>query len=98
MTLLNETTEFLLQSGKTGSDVRFVRTKDQCGTWEEFTKIADFDYDNGYGGNKISTSLRIVGDNWWLERCEYDGIEWWEFKTLPVQPVEVSPLTDVLKV
>lgn len=25
----------------------------------------------------------VVGDDWWLERHEYDGSEWWEFKRLP---------------
>jgi hypothetical protein len=25
----------------------------------------------------------VVGKDWWLERHEYDGSEWWEFKTMP---------------
>lgn len=28
----------------------------------------------------------MAGDDWWLERAEYDGSEWWKFKTLPVEP------------
>ena len=24
--------------------------------------------------------------SWWLERAEYDGSEWWEFKTAPAEP------------
>ena len=45
-------------------------------------------YDNGYGGNEIPLSLKIVGKDWWLERDEYDGSEWFEYKTLPEKPEE----------
>jgi hypothetical protein len=43
-------------------------------------------YDDGFGGNEIPLSLVVVGDDWWLERGEYDGSEWWEFKRLPPAP------------
>jgi hypothetical protein len=95
MTLLTETNEALRDAGKTCDDVRFIITDKQCGTWAEFTKIANFNYDDGYGGNEIYLSLKIVGDDWWLERGEYDGSEWWEFKTLPVQFDGAGPLTNV---
>ena len=37
--------------------------------------------------NEIMQYFRVaVGDNWWLERAEYDGSEWWEFKTIPKEP------------
>lgn len=54
--------------------------------WRDFAKIADFEYDDGYGGQEIQKGLVIVGKDWWLERHEYDGSEWWEFKTLPERP------------
>lgn len=54
--------------------------------WRDFVKIADFEYDNGYGGQEIHWGLVIVGKDWWLERHEYDGKEWWEFKMLPERP------------
>lgn len=41
---------------------------------------------NGYGWPEIPKDLVVVGDNWWLERAEYDGSEWWEFKTIPKEP------------
>jgi len=44
------------------------------------------EYDSGYGATKVAKDLVIVGEDWWLERCEYNGSEWWEFKTLPVKP------------
>ena len=40
--------------------------------------------------------LLIVGDDWWLERHEYDGAEWWEFKTLPCEPFEEKKVAGVL--
>lgn len=74
-TLLDETIKRLRQAGKTENDVCFVVTNDQCGTWADFTKIAAFDYDRGFGGNEVELSLKIVGDDWWLELGEYDGSE-----------------------
>lgn len=29
-------------------------------TWEEFEKLADFDYDGGFGAQKVATDLVIV--------------------------------------
>lgn len=84
--LLQETLDFLKQYNKTPADVHWVGSGKAIGTWDEFAVFANFDYDDGYGGNEVDGSLVIVGDNWWLERGEYDGAEWWEFKTLPIKP------------
>ena len=35
-------------------------------------------------------SLVVVGKDFWLERNNYDGSEWWEFKQVPVEPFEVK--------
>lgn len=32
----------------------------------------------------------LVGDGWWIERAEYDGSEWWEFKTIPTEKDKVE--------
>jgi hypothetical protein len=103
--LLAETLNKLSESGKSASDVRFVLGNDarricygeetQMGTWGDFAACADFNYDAGHGVVEISMSLKIVGDDWWLERGEYDGAEWWEFKTRPLRPVDAKPLTSV---
>lgn len=95
--LLKETIEILTRFGKNTSDVRWVGTQSQLGTWEDFIKIADIEYDCGYGGNEVEGSLVIVGNNWWLERGEYDGSEWWEFKMLPSEPIGAAHLTDIMK-
>lgn len=81
--LLEETLKALSSNGKTPEDVLWVGDHYYKTTWDDFASIANFNYDNGYGGNEIEDSLYIVGDNWWLERGEYDGSEWWEFKTTP---------------
>lgn len=39
--------------------------------------------DEGYGAPEVATDLLVVGADFWLERCEYDGSEWWEFKQMP---------------
>ena len=40
-------------------------------------------YDSGYGSAEIRMDLIIIGKDWWLERDEYDGSEWWKFLTMP---------------
>lgn len=85
--LLDETTTILKMHNKTWHDVLWVGRKN--GTLiiplDQVAKIFDFQYDASYGGNEVKTSLVVIGDSWWLERGEYDGAEWWEFKQLPVQ-------------
>lgn len=87
MNLLRETLQALTRAGKTIADIEWIGDSDYTGTWDDFAKIADFEYDAGYGGVEINQGLLIVGRDWWLERCEYDGSEWWEFKQLPRRPV-----------
>jgi|GEM_PF-500830 len=96
--LLEETLEVLKKHGKSPKDVRWVGSKDgkYAITWDEFEKIADVIYDNGYGAQEIAEDLVVVGEDWWLERCECDGSEWWEFKTLPVKQPEAIKFTKVL--
>lgn len=103
--LLQETIDVLSSAGKTISDVRFVVSggrwldrgdKLQLGSWDDFAKLADIKYDSGYGSAEINTTLKIVGDNWWLERGEYDGSEWWEFKTIPSKPTDTVPLQNIM--
>lgn len=96
---LEETIECLKENGKSESDVVWVgRGHDTLyvekykSTWEDFKSKADFQYDNGYGGNEIPMDLIIVGKDFWLERHEYDGSEWWEFKTMPTEPKETKEL------
>ena len=83
--LLEETIEVLKSKGKDEKDVMWVGSRDgkYAISWEEFKKIADIEYDCKFGAQEIAEDLVVVGKDWWLERHEYDGSEWWEFKTLP---------------
>lgn len=93
MNLLAETISCLENNGKTANDVIWVGTEKEKATWDSFASVADFDYDNGFGGEVIDTALLVVGKDFWLERHEYDGSEWWEFKALPFEPETVIELT-----
>ena len=64
-----------------------------CGSWNDFAALANFKYDRGYVGQEIHGGLKVVGDDWWLERGEYDGSEWWEFKSLPEKPSKPTALS-----
>jgi len=44
----------------------------------------------------IRNDLYVVGEDWWLERGEYDGSEWWEFKRLPECPPRAIPTLKTL--
>lgn len=95
--LLKETLEILTLNDKSPADVLWVGVRKtdkpgEVGTWDQFARLADIDYDSGYGGNEISGGLVVVGADWWLERGEYDGSEWWEFKKLPEAPLEPTDL------
>ena len=84
-----ETLSKLLEYEKTPLDVVYVGNSDYFVSWDDFAKVAEnIDYYGGYGGWDIELNLKVVGDNWWLERHEYDGSEWWEFKTSPKKPLE----------
>jgi hypothetical protein len=100
MNLLKETITALLENGRLPTDVLWVGSQD--GTcfisWEDFSKISDIDYDNGYGGAQIPEDLVIVGSDWWLERGEYDGSEWWEFKTLPEAAQIFEPFSEIYRI
>ncbi len=83
MNLLKETLDMLAANSVSPNDVEWVQTERGSFTWREFRELADFEYDNGYGGAEVNQALKVVGKDWWLERGEYDGSEWWEFKTMP---------------
>lgn len=50
--------------------------------YEEFLKVIDVNYDNGYGGQELY-GIIWYEDGTWSERGEYDGSEWWEYKSMP---------------
>jgi hypothetical protein len=58
--------------------------------WDQFLKQLDFQYDNGYGTQNIEGTIWFVNGDW-LERSEYDGSEWWQYKTCPEIPNYLKP-------
>lgn len=96
--LLEETLNDLKESDKTSEDVHWVGSRDgkYAISWQEFEKIADDEYYDGYGGQEVATDLVVVGDDWWLERHEYDGAEWWEYKTMPIRLEDAVPFSKVI--
>lgn len=94
--LLKETIDCLKDYGKTENDVLWVGYYDNDGgyktTWDDFKSKANFEYDNNSGEAEISSNLVIVGSDFWLERDEYDGSEWWEFRAFPKEPTRTKEL------
>lgn len=73
--------------GKTVDDIKFVCGESFCVDVKEFLEIAKkTNYDAGFGSAEVAYDLLIVGEDWWLERHEYDGSEWFEYKTMPNKP------------
>lgn len=95
--LLEETLEALAHEKKSKDDVLWVGSRDgkHVVTWEDFSKIANIDYDSGFGGQEVSSDLVVVGSEWWLERHEYDGSEGWSFQTRPVKSENPVPFATV---
>ena len=82
---LKETLDKMIENGVSPDDVLYVFNSFGYCSWEEFEKLASFDYNNGYGLAAIDINLIVRGSDWWLERSEYDGSEWWEFRREPVK-------------
>ena len=94
--LLRETIEILEEHGKTIKDIVAVQGNDFGISVENFIRLANTIYDDGYGAPKVAVDLFVIGDDFWLERQEYDGSEWWEYKERPAileNILEVTALT-----
>ena len=86
--LLEETLTTLHEHGKSLDDIKWFGRLDEYMPLEHIKEILDVYYDDGFGGIEISQTLIICGEDWWLERHEYDGSEWWEYKEQPKKPKE----------
>ena len=43
----------------------------------------------------MAEDLVVVGDNWWIERRDYDGSEWWEYKEKPKQISKIKEVSNI---
>jgi hypothetical protein len=58
--------------------------------YEEFLDRLDFEYDSGYGGQELFGTVWLIEEGAWLERGEYDGSEWWEYRKCPQIPGDLK--------
>lgn len=98
--LLAETLKVIHDFGRSPCEIVYIgsnRTGHRC-TWDEFMQLADEPYDRGYGSAQVATDLILLfADGSWMERAEYDGAEWWEFKQTPKIPLaEPLPIHRVI--
>lgn len=92
--LWEETIENLADRKKCFDDVVAICGNDFQITKEDFEKYSKTEYDDGYGSPKVAEDLLIIGADFWLERHEYDGSEWWEFKQMPkYKELPFKPIT-----
>ena len=85
--LKEETLEELEAHGYSIGDVAWVGSDDYEIPVDRFWELADVEYDSGFGCQEVATDLMVVlDDGSWLERHEYDGSEWWEYKRTPERP------------
>ena len=94
--LLKETKAELKEHGKTFEDVTWIGCDKFQITKNDFIKCANQEYDDGYGAQEVATDLLVVGSDFWLERHEYDGSEWWEYKELPKMPHETRNIHRII--
>ncbi len=97
MNLLEETINSLKDNNLTPEDVLWVGSENgkYSINWKEFEKISNFRYYDGYGTAEIALNLVVVGNDWWLERYEYDGSEQWVFKRYPTTSLEAKTFTNL---
>ena len=60
-----------------------------AGSWGEVLPQLDFEYNEGFGEQQLYGYVWYA-DGTWSERCEYDGMEWWEYKRCPDMPEEAK--------
>ena len=90
MNFLNETIGAINNSGHTTDDVMFIGSSDGKYRikFDEFALLANFEYDNGFGGQELFGTIWYT-DGTWADRGEYDGSEWWQNNVCPIVPEEL---------
>lgn len=94
--LLKETIEHIERSGHTLENITFIGSEEtghSC-TWNEYSELADLEYDSGFGAQEVATDLVIVfSDGTQMWRHEYDGSEWWDYSKPFEMPSQLKPIT-----
>ena len=96
MNLLSETTDFFERNKLTADDIMFIGSREsgyRC-SWGEFQRLADVEYDSGFGAQEVASDLEIIfRDGGVMWRLEYDGSEGWEYRAPFTEPAESKPIT-----
>ena len=96
MNLYKEIIQCLEENGKTKSDVIWAGCEEFRIPLDVFWKIADVEYDECFCLVEVANDLLVVGEDFWLERHEYDGSEWFEYKTMPKEPLKERSVDSLL--
>lgn len=99
--LLRETIAEIARAKRTTAEIVFIGspwTGHSC-TWDEFTRLADIEYNSGYGGAEVAGDLRVVfNDGGFMAREEYDGSEWWAYHGPALNlPTERKPIHTLVR-
>jgi hypothetical protein len=89
MNLLKETKGVLAEHKKTVSDILWVGCASFQIPIDDFLRLADTEYNAGFGAQEVAYDLVIVVNGGWLERGEYDGSEHWDYKEMLDMPQTV---------
>jgi len=83
--LLEETVKILADHGHTLTDIEYVWTREGCfHPTEACQKFLNVTYvTEPYDLPKIREDLKLVGQDFWLERQVVPGQEWWVYQELP---------------
>lgn len=80
MNLWEETIADLESHNKSWNDFVWVGTSRTEISKDVFEALAkQTDYDESYGWQEVASNLVVVGDDWHMQRDEYDGAEQWTF-------------------
>lgn len=76
---------------KTSEDIYFVTDNTVYCSFDEFLNIIqDYEYPFLSKNTNINPYLKIVGNNWWIERKISKNLEYWIYKSLPQSPFYYS--------
>ena len=90
--LLTETVEVLQRNGKTLADIVWFGKRDCSFEDVEIDELLKLAYNDNWGCAEVDLEFILVGEDFWLQRREYDGMEWWEYNTYPLKPVKKAKI------
>lgn len=95
--LIQETKDFIAALGYTKDDIQWIGGQDFVVPLDCFWNAAPQFYDAGYGWAEVAEDFKIVfKDGSWMERAEYDGSEWWNYKCCPKRPLRIVPVNNFI--